>query len=101
MLETLAVVSGILMPFFNIPLIVRILRRRSSEDISLVWVVGAWFCVMGMLPQSLYSPDPALRAFGIANGILFTGVFATVLYFHPSINKTNRLPGIRATDVEI
>jgi uncharacterized protein with PQ loop repeat len=91
MLETLGVVSGILMPFFNIPLILRIFRRRSSEDISLIWVIGAWFCVMGMLPQSLDSADPALRAFGIVNGILFSGVFATVLYFHPSINRKKRL----------
>jgi hypothetical protein len=58
MIQTVGMISGIIMPFFNIPLIIRIIRRRSSEDISLVWVVGAWICVMGMLPQSLQSPDP-------------------------------------------
>jgi len=58
MIQTVGMTSGIIMPFFNIPLIIRIIRRRSSEDISLVWVVGAWICVMGMLPQSLQSPDP-------------------------------------------
>jgi uncharacterized protein with PQ loop repeat len=87
MIQTLGMVSGIVMPFFNIPLIVRIIRRRSSEDISLVWVVGAWICVMGMLPSSLQSSDPVLLVFGIVNGLFFTGVFLSVLYFHPAIRK--------------
>jgi len=91
MIQTVGIISGIVMPFFNIPLILRIVRRRSSEDISLVWVVGAWICVMGMLPQSLQSPDLVLLAFGIVNGIFFTGVFISVLYFHPVIrNKSDR-----------
>jgi len=90
MIQTLGMVSGIIMPFFNIPLIVRIVRRRSSADISLVWVVGAWICVMGMLPQSLQSPDPVLMTFGIVNGLFFTGVFVSVLFFHPAIRKKFR-----------
>jgi threonine/homoserine efflux transporter RhtA len=83
MIQTVGMISGIIMPFLNIPLIVRIIRRRSSEDISLVWVVGAWICVMGMVPQSLQSPDSVLMAFGIVNGLFFTGVFVSVLFFHP------------------
>ena len=88
MIQALAMVSGILMPLFNIPLIFRIVRRRSSKDISLVWVVGVWFCVMGMVPHSLQSPEPVLLAFGVVNGLLFTGVLLSVLYFHPAIRKT-------------
>ena len=87
MIQTVGMISGIIMPFFNIPLIMRIIRRRSSEDISLVWVVGAWICVMGMLPQSLQSPDAVLMTFGIVNGLFFTGVFVSVLIFHPAIRK--------------
>jgi len=87
MIQTLALLSGILMPFFNIPLIIRIVRRRSSQDISLLWVVGVWFCVIAMLPHSLQSPEPVLLGFGVVNALFFTGVLATVLYFHPSIRK--------------
>src|ERR1044071_8081389 len=87
MIQTLGIISGILMPVFNIPLILRIVRRRSSEDISLVWVVGVWICVIGILPSSLQSPDPVLSAFGIVNGIFFTGVFICVLYFHPALRR--------------
>jgi uncharacterized protein with PQ loop repeat len=92
MIQTLGMVSGILMPFFNLPLMLRIIRRRSSQDISLVWVVGVWFCVMGLLPSSLQSPDPILFAFGVVNALLFSGVFLSVVYFHPAIRKRRYEP---------
>jgi len=75
------------MPLFDIPLIVRIIRRKSSEDISLIWVVGIELCILGMLPSSLLSLDPILRAFGIVNTILFTAVFLTVFYYHPALRR--------------
>jgi uncharacterized protein with PQ loop repeat len=87
MIQTLAMFGGILMPFFNIPLIIRIVQRRSSQDISLLWVVGVWFCVMAMLPHSLQSPEPMLLVFGVVNALFFTRVLATVLCFHPSVRK--------------
>src|SRR5438309_970710 len=99
MIQTLGIISGILMPVFNIPLILRIVRRRSSEDISLVWVVGVWICVIGILPSSLQSPDPVLSAFGIVNGLLFTGVFITVLYFHPSTRRNKDFADTVRSDV--
>ena len=88
--QILGVVSGVLMPLFNIPLILRITRRRSSADISLAWVVGVWFCIVGMLPSSLQSADVVLYAFGVVNVVFFTGVLIAVLYFHPTIIKRKR-----------
>jgi hypothetical protein len=82
--------GGIIMPLFNIPLILRILRRGSSGDISLVWVTGVWCCVLAMLPSSLQSPDPVLVVFGIINSLFFSAVFFTVLYFHPDAKKSNK-----------
>jgi hypothetical protein len=79
--------SGVLMPFFNIPLILRIARRRSSEDISLTWVIGVWFCVVGMVPASMLSPDVVLYTFGIVNAVFFSGVLFVVVYFHPVVRK--------------
>jgi hypothetical protein len=67
--------SGIVMPIFNIPLILRIVGRRSSGDISLVWVIGVWSCVIAMLPSSLQSPEPVLVVFGIVNSLFFSAVF--------------------------
>ena len=85
--QILGMVSGVLMPFFNIPLIMRIVRRRSSEDISLAWVIGVWCCVLGMVPASLISSDVVLYTFGIVNVIFFSGVLLAVLYYHPAVRK--------------
>jgi uncharacterized protein with PQ loop repeat len=88
--QFLGMLSGVLMPFFNIPLILRIVKRRSSEDISLAWVIGVWFCVVGMVPASLISSDLVLYTFGIVNVIFFSGVLLAVLYFHPAIKGKSR-----------
>ena len=86
-IQALGMLSGVLMPFFNIPLILRIVRRGSSEDISLAWVIGVWFCVVGMVPSSLQSSDLVLYIFGTVNVVFFTGVLGAVLYFHPTVKK--------------
>ena len=80
-------ISAIGMPFFDIPLIVRIVRRQSSEDISLVWTVGIYVCILGMLPSSLVSTDPILVAFSIVNTVLFTAVVIAVFRYHPIFRK--------------
>ena len=89
MIKYLGMVSAVAMPFFDIPLIVRIVRRKSSEDISLVWVVGIYTCILGMLPSSLISIDPILVAFSIANTLLFTAVVIVVFMYHPIVRKKN------------
>jgi hypothetical protein len=82
--------SGIIMPLFNIPLILRIIRRRSSGDVSMVWLIGVWSCVIAMLPSSLQSPDPVLVVFGIINSLFFSAVFFTVLYFHRDVKDRTK-----------
>ena len=75
--------AGALLPLFNIPLILRIVKRKSADDISLVWVFGVWICILLMSPEALASPDSAFRIFGWMNLIFFTGVvFVTVKYHH-------------------
>ena len=77
-------VSAIIMPLFNIPQILIVLRRKSSEGVSLIWVTGIELCILGILPSSLMSPDPILRAYGIVNTVFFTATFVVVLYYHPA-----------------
>lgn len=75
--------AGALLPLFNIPLIMRIIKRKSADDISLVWLFGVWICILLMTPAALTSQDFAFRAFGLTNVIFFTGVvFVTVKYHH-------------------
>ena len=81
MIQVLGMIGAVTMPVWNIPLIVRIYRRKSSEDISIAWVTGVWFCVIAMLPSSMVSSDPVMRIFGIINAISFSFVFAVVLKY--------------------
>jgi hypothetical protein len=77
----LGMVGAIGMPIFNIPFMIRVIRRRSAKDISLGWLFGIWGCIMLMLPSSLVSPDPVLRAFGACNAVMFSCVVVVVMYF--------------------
>jgi uncharacterized protein with PQ loop repeat len=77
----LGLIGAIGMPFWNIPLMVRIIRRKSSGDISLFWLFGVWGCILIMFPSTLQSPDPVLKAFGITNIVFFTLVVITVLVY--------------------
>lgn len=88
-MKTLGMVCAVLMPFFDIPLIWRVVQRKSSEDISLIWVCGIEACILGMLPAGLMSEDSILWAFSIVNAVLFTAAFVVVLWYHPAVR--NRL----------
>ena len=79
--DTLGLVAAVILPFFNIPLIARIIKRRSSEDISLCWALGVWVCILLMAPSALTSEDIVWRTFNYFNVTLFTFVvFVTIKY---------------------
>jgi uncharacterized protein with PQ loop repeat len=77
-LENIGLVAAIVMPLWNIPLIVKIVRRRSSADISKSWVMGIWICAILMAPSGFTSKDLVWRCFNIVNLVLFTGVVIAV-----------------------
>lgn len=74
-------IAGITMPLFNIPLIYKIWKRKSSSDLSLTWALGVWSTIIIMTPSALLSADPVFRIFGIANAVLFTLVVIFVLKY--------------------
>ncbi len=80
-IEKVGVISSVTLPLFNIPLILKLIRRKSSEDFSLSWAVGVWVCIVLMTPQALRSPDIAFRAYGVVNIIFFTGVVFFILKY--------------------
>lgn len=73
--------SSIIMPLFNIPLVIKIWKRRSSSDISLTWTLGVWGSILVMTPAAIISSDPVFRIFGIMNILLFSTVAFSVLKF--------------------
>ena len=81
MTEKIAFIAAIVLPFWNIPLILRIIKRRSSKDISMYWVLGVWTCFVLMAPEAFKSDDLVWKTFNIVNLVFFTGVVVTVLAY--------------------
>jgi uncharacterized protein with PQ loop repeat len=81
MTEKIALIAAIILPLWNIPLIFRMIRRKSSADLSLYWVIGVWSCFVLMAPDALQSADLVWRTFNIVNIILFTVVVIVTLYY--------------------
>ena len=82
MVHKIAMIASIILPLWNIPLILRIVQRRSSRDVSLSWAFGVWGCLVFMLPAGLVSPDPVWKIFSGVNFVFFTAVVVTVLLYH-------------------
>ncbi len=80
--EAIALVASVVMPLWNIPLIVRIIQRGSSNDMSLFWAWGVWVCMALMLPWALLTRDNVLRVFSFVNFILFSGVLLVVMKYY-------------------
>jgi len=82
MLTKIALIASIILPLWNIPLIVRIIKRRSSKDLSLFWALGAWSCFLAMFPAGIQSPDVVYRTFTYVNFFFFTLVMIFTVLFH-------------------
>ncbi|MBL7130356.1 MAG: hypothetical protein ISS45_02985 [Candidatus Omnitrophica bacterium] len=81
MIETIGIIAAVILPFWNIPLIARIERRKSSKDISLFWVLGVWICLVFMFPAAIISDDIVFKVFSIVNIILFSLVVIQTLRY--------------------
>lgn len=81
MIKIIGLIAGILLPLWNIPLIWRMEKRKSSEDISLYWVFGVWICFALMFPSALVSADIVYKSFSIMNLLLFTCVVLQTVRF--------------------
>ncbi len=81
MFEKIALIASVTLPLWNIPLIVRVIRRQCSDDISLAWALGVWFSFLAMAPQAFVSKDVVWRTFNIVNAVMFSAVVFTVLFY--------------------
>jgi uncharacterized protein with PQ loop repeat len=83
----MGLIAAIILPLWNIPLIVRIIKRRSSEDISLSWALGVWTCMVLMAPSGFMSDDIVWRIFNIMNLTLFSIVMLVVVLMRKKKRK--------------
>ncbi len=79
MLETTALITSIILPFFNIPLIYRISKRRSAEDVSAIWSIGVFVCFIIIEPYALLSGDIVFAVFNSLNIAFF--IIINILIF--------------------
>lgn len=89
-MDYVSTVAAAALPLFDIPLIVRIVRRKSSADISISWIVGLWVCSVGMAPAAIISSeDMVWKTFNVVNVILLTGVLIAVIYYRKGPNGSD------------
>ena len=80
-LEQIGVLAGAALPLFNIPLIFKLLTRKSSKDYSLIWVIGCWVCAVLMFPAAITGDDIAFKVFCTVNIVLFSIVTFLVIKY--------------------
>jgi uncharacterized protein with PQ loop repeat len=85
MIEMIALIASVALPLWNIPLIVRIIQRKSSEDISLPWALGVWVCTVMMFPQAITSDEFVWKIFSVINLVTFSGVTGAVLFYRRKV----------------
>ncbi len=88
MIHKVALIFGIIMPFWNIPLVYRVVKRRSSRDISIFWALGVWTCQLLMVPSALLSPDIVWKVFNIVNIVIFSFVVLIVLAYRKGMDRS-------------
>lgn len=86
-IQQVGVIASAVLPLFNIPLIVKLLTRKSSKDFSLVWVLGCWTCTVLMLPAALTSNDLAFKVFVTVNIVLFSIVTFLVIKYRNGVKS--------------
>jgi|GEM_PF-175710 len=86
MIEKIGLVAAIALPLWNIPLIIRIIQRKSSKDISMSWALGVWTCLLLMAPSGFVSKDIVWRVFNVLNFFLFSGVMVFVLIYRKGVS---------------
>ncbi|MCA9405591.1 MAG: hypothetical protein KC684_03575 [Candidatus Omnitrophica bacterium] len=81
LIDIIGVVAAVSLPMFNIPLVMKIIQRKSSRDLSMSWVVGVWVCLLLMLPAGVRTEDIVLKAFSIVNIALFSVVLVVAFKY--------------------
>ncbi|MBI1870298.1 MAG: hypothetical protein HYS07_03790 [Chlamydiae bacterium] len=81
MIQEIGLVAAVILPLWNVPLIVRIIKRKSSRDMSLYWAGGVWICLVLMAPSGFVTGDRVWRVFNVENFFFFSCVLITILIY--------------------
>lgn len=84
-IEQVGVIASAVLPLFNIPLIIKLITRKSSKDFSLLWALGCWICAVLMFPAAMISHDLAFKVFAMVNLVLFSIVTFLVIKYRKGV----------------
>ncbi len=90
MFEKIALIASITLPLWNIPLIARMIQRKSSDDISLAWALGVWGSFALMAPQGFVSTDIVWKTFSMINFFAFSIVAGVVVFYRIKKSKPTK-----------
>ena len=80
-MKTIGFWAAVIMPLWDIPLIIRVIQRKSSQDISMAWAVGIWVTAILMAPSSFITGDKQAIGFNVMNVIMLTAVLVIVIKY--------------------
>lgn len=79
--DSMATIAGGALPLFDLSLILYVIKRKSSKDISVLWAVGLWATSVAMAPAGIMSHDIASKAFNIVNVVMLSAVVFVVIKY--------------------
>ena len=80
-MKTIGFWAAVCLPLWDIPLIVRVIKRKSSQDISLIWAVGIWVTAVLMTPSAFISGDKIAIGFNLMNVTMLSAVMIVVIKY--------------------
>lgn len=89
LIDTIGFWGAVALPLFDISLIMHVIKRRSSADISMVWAWGLWLCSVLMAPSAFVSGDKVALGFNIVNVVMLTAVLIVVVKYHQPQGSKN------------
>ena len=78
MFEKIGFWAGVALPLFDIPLIIHVVKRKSSADISMIWIVGLWATSVMLL---IGTKEQMAMGFNIVNVLMLTILMAVVIKY--------------------
>jgi uncharacterized protein with PQ loop repeat len=80
-MQTISFWAAVILPVWDIPFMVHIIRRKSSKDISLGWIFGLWVSAVLMAPSAFVAGDRAAIGFNAVNVVMLTAVLIVVFKY--------------------
>ncbi len=85
-IREVCLIASIVLPFFNIPLMIRMIQRKSSEDVSLIWALGIFICLLLIEPAAWVSKDEIFKIYSTMNLVLFSCVTLLTIWLRVKNN---------------